>query len=282
MKKIFIILLVIIVPAVAGIFGMKFDFGTTIALQQLPTYLIINKFGENPDIDKTSGPEDIWEAGSNYIYDPTNTAPIVSLISISNGDTEPITVEGLSSNGTLTVQTITLTGTNRVALTTPLWRVFRMYNVGTNDLAGTVYCYVGTNGGTPATTNTRATIDDGNNQTLMALYTVPAGYVGLLYYYKLGMSRSLTSGNAQIVPQIREYGSVFRVNGRNDLSFTGSSDSVTELPFPIVVAGMSDIKFSVESVSANNTGVGCRFAVALIPESEYSDNYLSSINQPGY
>jgi len=125
----------------------------------VPGHSVVDKFGENPDIDTGSTPEDIWEAGGEYNYDANGTAPIVSLISDNAGDTQDISVQGLDINGNETSQTITLTGTTRVALTTPLWRVYRMQNVGSTNLAGTCYCYVGT-GGVPALANIRAIIDD--------------------------------------------------------------------------------------------------------------------------
>ncbi len=150
------------------------------SMGQVTGFSVVDKFGENPDVDPGT-PEDVWEGGGLYNYDPEGTAPIVSLIRDNSADTGfPIYVEGIDIEGNLAVQTITINGTNRVALEIPLYRCFRMINMGSSNLTGLVYCYVGT-GGVPALVDTRAIINDGNNQTLMALYTVPLGYVGFLY-----------------------------------------------------------------------------------------------------
>ena len=247
----------------------------------VPGHTNIDKFGENPDIDTGTVPEDIWELGGLYIYDADNTAPIVSLISDNAADTMDIEVQGLDINGNLTVQTLTLTGTTRVALTTPLWRVFRMTNIGTVDMTGTVYCYIGT-GGVPTAANTRAIIDNGNNQTLMAIYTIPNGHVGFLCRGELGMSRSASSGAAQAAYYSRRFGSVFTVKKRVDITNQGSSIYQDLRPFPDVIPGKTDIRLTVEDVSANNTGVFGTFDILLIDESEFPDSYLVSIGQPGF
>ena len=106
-------------------------------------YEYLDKFGENPDVG-TSAAEDIWEGGGEYTFDTFGTAPIVSIASDNAADTVDIEVQGLDINGDLVKQTVTLTGTTRVALTTALWRVFRMSNESSTDIVGTVFCYTGT------------------------------------------------------------------------------------------------------------------------------------------
>lgn len=244
-------------------------------------YSVIDKFGENPDVDTGTVPEDIWEGGGAYTYDADGTAPIVSLISDNAADTEPIRVQGLDINGDFVDQTVILTGTARVALTTALWRVFRMSNEGTSDLAGTVYCYVGT-GGVPIAADVRAIIDNGNNQTLMALYTIPNGKVGFLYRGEIGASRALTFGECQAAYYSRRFGKIFQIKKRVNISNSGSSVYQDERSFPDIVPGLTDIRLRVESVSANNTGVFGTFDLLLIEEEHFTDEYLAAIGQPGY
>lgn len=248
----------------------------------VPGHSVVDKFGENPNIGTATTPEDIWEGGGLYVYDATGTAPIISLISDNAADTGIlIEVQGLDINGNLTVQTLTLNGTTRVALTTPLWRVFRMSNVSDsgNDLTGTCYCYIGT-GGVPAATDVRAIIDDGNNQTLMALYTVPLGYVGYLYRGELGVSRSQTSGSAQGAYYSRRVGKVFRVKKRVDLMSTGSSIFQDKRSFPDIIPALTDIRLTIESVSANSTGVFGTFDILLIEDSLFPETFLTALGQP--
>jgi len=247
----------------------------------IPGHSVVDKFGENPDIDTGSTPEDIWEAGGTYNYDANGTAPIVSLISDNAGDTQNISVQGLDINGNVVVQEITLIGTTRVALTTPLWRVYRMSNVSSTNLAGTCYCYIGT-GGVPSLANIRAIIDDGNNQTLMALYTIPRGYVGYLYRGELGQSRAATSGAARLAYFSRRYGQAFTIKKRVDITNQGSSIYQDARSFPDVIPALTDVKLTVESVTANNTGVFGTFDVLLIDEALFPDSFLHAIGQPGY
>lgn len=258
-------------------------FELRVQLGLVPGHSVVDKFGENPDIDTGSVPEDIWEGGGLYTFDPVGTAPIVSLISDNAADTQDIIVQGLDIDGNLTIQTITLTGTTRVALDTPLWRVFRMQNAAArgNDLLGTVYCYVGT-GGVPAAADIRAIIDNGNNQTLMAIYTVPRGKVGFLYRGEIGGSRSQNAGAVQAAYYSGRNGEVFRIKKRVDTTNQGNSFYVDKRSFPDIIPSMTDVVLRVEDVSANNTGVFGTFDVLLIEEKMFPESYLKSIGQVGY
>ncbi|MCP4103875.1 MAG: hypothetical protein GY750_21020 [Lentisphaerae bacterium] len=251
-----------------------------LSMGQMADYSVVDKFGENPDVDTGSDPEDIWEAGGMYNYDADGTAPIVSLISDNSADTAfDVIVEGLDVDGNNVSQTITLNGTNRVALTTPLWRVFRMTNDNSTNLSGTVYCYIGT-GGVPAIGNTRAIINNGNNQTLMALYTIPKGKVGFLYRGELGVSRSQATGTARCAYYSRRYGKAFTIKKRVDLTNQGSSIYQDSRSFPDVIPALTDIKLTVEEVTANNTGIFGTFDIMLADENQLSEAFLNAIGQP--
>lgn len=256
--------------------GQRFEL--KVSQRLIPHHSIIDKFGENPEIDTGTFPEDIWEAGGLYNYDADGTAPIVSLVSDNIADTEPITITGLDIDGNEVEQTITLTGTTRVALTTPLWRVHIMENVGTTNLVGTVYCYVGT-GGVPLLANTRAIIDNGNNRTLMALYTIPKGKIGFLYRGELGASRSVTAGEARCAYFSRRFGSVFTIKKRVNLSNAGTSIYKDARSFPDIVPALTDIKLSIESVSANGMGVFGTFDILLIDQEIFADWLLAALGQ---
>lgn len=253
-------------------------FGLSVTMGMYPGYSVMNKFGENPVVTTTSDPEDLWEAGGLYTYDADDTAPIVSLISDDSGDSEPILVIGLDINGNEVEQTITLTGDTRVALTTPLWRGYRMINVGVADLAGTVYCYTGT-GGVPAAGAIRAIISNGNNQTLMALYTIPNKKVGFLFHEEVGISRGVTAGEARCVFRHRKFEGVFQVRKRVNLSNAGSSIYQNNQAFPDAHPGKMDLRVTVEEVSAT-VGVFAAFDILLVDQELFPDWYLTDIGQP--
>jgi hypothetical protein len=165
-----------------------------VAMGLIPGMSTIDKFGANFNITTASGPEDVWEGGGIYPF--STSADIISLSSSDASDTHVVRVQGLDENGDEVIQDITLTGQTRVPLTTPLFRVYRMENMGNADFTGTVYCYSGTenSSGVPSGASvTKAIIDNGNNQTLMAIYTIPLGKVGFLYRGEMGIDENLLS-----------------------------------------------------------------------------------------
>ena len=261
-------------------------FEMSVSLGGYPAMSVVDKFGENPQIDTGTTPEDIWEGGGLYNYDADGTAPIERVVSNNAADTGNLNVQGLDIDGNMVSQTVTLNGTTPVLLPTPLWRCFRMINVGTADLVGTVYAYIGTTAPTavpPATADsqTRAIINNGNNQTLMSLYTIPAGKVGFLYRGELGMSRAQTTGAVQLSYYSRRYGGVFTVKKRVDVTNQGSSIFQDIRSFPDTIPALTDIRLTVEDVSSNGAGVFGTFDILLVDQDEFPTDYLQNIGQPG-
>jgi len=254
-------------------------FNLCVGQGEIPGYWYIDKFGENPSIDTGDPPVDIWEVGGLYNYDAINTAPIVSLISTSSSDTEDIEVTGLDIDGNAVTQVLTLTGDTRVALTTPLWRVYRLENIGSVDLVGTIHCYIGT-GGAPTDANTRARISIGGNQTLMALSTVPLGKVGFLLKGELGISRPQTAGEARCAYYSRRVGKVFKIKKRINVTNQGSSLYQDERSIPDVIPALTDIKLTVEFVSANSMGAWGAYIMYIVDEDKLAPEFLAMIGQP--
>jgi len=250
---------------------------------KIPNHYTIDKYGENPEIDTGSTPEDIWEYGGEYTYDSYGTAPIVSLVSDNALDTQIISVEGLDIIGDFVSQDITLTGNIRKALDTPLWRVFRMGNEADdgNDINGVVYCYTGV-GNVPLSTEIRAIIDNGNNQTLMALYTLRRGRVGFLYRGEIGASRGVAAAECRAAYYSRRLEKVFKVKKRVNVSNSGSSIYQDKRSFPDIIPALTDIKLRIEMVSSNDLGTFGTFDIMEVDESEFSTEYLQAIGQPGH
>lgn len=260
------------------------DWSLQVNQGEIDGYSVVDKFGFNPSIETATDPEDVWEGGGVYTYDADNTAPIVSIASNNGADTQDIEITGLDINGVEVKQTITLTGTTRVALTTALWRVYRMENESATSLTGTVFCYTGT-GTVPSVGDpeVRAIIDDGNNQTQMALYTIPIGCVGFLYYGELAMEQSSTgfSSNeyANCAYKSRRYGKVFKIKKTIPLNSSGTTIFQDARRFPDVIPALTDIKLSVNEVSAT-MGVSGSFDILLVEDSKLSSAFLTSIGQP--
>jgi hypothetical protein len=229
-------------------------------------------------------PEDIWENGGTYIYDANATAPIVSLVSDNGADTQDIVIVGLDITGEEVTQAITLTGTTRAPLTTPLWRVYRMTNDSGVSVVGMLYCYIGV-GNVPGATDIRAVLDNGHNQTLMALYTIPKGKVGFLYRGELGMQ--FTSGGvpshefAHCHYESRRFEKVFTVKKSITLLANGNSIYQDSRSFPDVIPSLTDIKLRCIEVSTD-MGMFGTFDILLVDETLFPDSFLQAIGQPGY
>lgn len=147
-------------------------------------YTIYNKFGGNPSV--TSATEEVvWDGGGTSYPWPT-TATITHVSTTADDATmrgETIEVQGLDAGWNLVVQTVVLDGTDtttQVALFTPLLRVFRA-RVLANVVAAQAINVESSGGGT-----VYATIQAGNNQTQMALFTIPANMVGYMTQYYAG------------------------------------------------------------------------------------------------
>ena len=227
-------------------------------------YSFVEKFGENPDIDTGTIPQDVWGHGGLYTY--STTADIDKCSSSNAGDTQEITLTGQTLDNTEITQTITLNGQNKVDIPTDLFRLYRMWNSDSTDIAGTVYCYVdgAITGGVPNTdSDVRAVIVNGDNQTEMAIYTIPKGKEG--YFYGGYVSSSRVGNNSAVFTwRMRFPDGVFRVQSR--IAVIGGGNSSWNYKYPIPVGAIpagTDIKLSVEDVDANNTGASGGFTILL-------------------
>ena len=135
-------------------------------------YSSVNKFGHNDNVAAGST-EDIWDGGGTYVFPATalmtklsQTADQVALRGAN------IEVQGLDANWVLVTQTKALDASNTetpVTLTTPLIRAFRMRVLANVVITSSVRLH------NDAESVDYAIMQTGNNQTLMAIYTVPNG-----------------------------------------------------------------------------------------------------------
>ena len=262
-------------------------FGLAVSMGLVPSHSTISKFGENPEIDSGGAAEDVWEFGGSYIYDADGTAPIQYVSTGSTSDTgQSIQVQGLDINGNFVKQTVITTGQTNVVLDTPLWRVFRISNESsdTDPLIGILYVHIDAapTVGVPTVANTRATVSPGKEQTQMCLYTIPKGKVAFLNELRIGLSRSTTAGTADCSIYQRKYGKLLQNKGRINISNSGNSIFEKVYNVPSKIASLTDIKVTVESVSANDTGVFATFDILLVDEGMFPASYLASLGQPGY
>ena len=151
-----------------------------ISTGRIPGKASVNKFGANTNIADGVA-EIVWSPSGVYTF--STTADITHAVSSSASDTGDVEVQGLDTNWNLVTQTVTLNGTTGVALTTALLRVFRLKYQDAVTNVGVLQVGVGAVTSAFTAGNLRAQIDIGTGQTLMAIYTVPAGKTAYFQKY---------------------------------------------------------------------------------------------------
>jgi hypothetical protein len=237
---------------------------------QRKTGKFIRKFGTHDDIDSGTGiNEAVWsyaDVAGDYVF-PSDAGEVMYISSSSTLDTMPITVQGLDADFKEKQQTVTLQGQTRITLDGTWSRINRVFNDDTNDIAGNVYVY--TNGantdGEPDTPSTvKAIIENGHNQTLQAIYTVPINNLFHLSAYHLSCDAKApnTTANLTLKLCVRRKGSVFRT--QEIIALSNSCPSVIKLDMPLPIEGGSDVLFQVISATNNNMHVHCVFEGMLL------------------
>ena len=214
---------------------------------------IVHKFGANFDIDQITTPETVWSAGGLYPWSSLATAQTIYCISTSASDTAVLTIEGLDANYNEQIETVTLTGTTAVATSNTFIRVFRMtYEDGAN--VGTITARVTSGTGTVV-----AQIDIGYAQTLMSVYTVPAGHTG----YMVTTDCTIDSRkDCQILMYHRLFGKPFRIAHVAEATGHYRYDFYA----PLRVPEKTDIDIRIDNVSGNDSRVTANFDLVLIKD----------------
>jgi len=232
----------------------------------------IHKFGEASNIDTADGFADIWDGSANILtgkiaqYTFSTTDDIGTISSSDATDTQDIEIQGLDINYNLVLQTVTLTGQTDVLLNTNLIRVFRMKNIGSVNMIGELYLRTNgsaqTNGVPDATTSVRAIINDGNNQTLMAIYTIPAGKTGYMRDWFSSLSKDKVT-SCVIHLDARPFGQVFQLKHTSAISSTGTSYIQHRYNEPEIFTEKTDIIMHANTTT-NDSGVSGGFDIVLI------------------
>lgn len=212
---------------------------------------IVHKFGANFDIDQGTDHESVWTGGGVYPWASLATAQIIYCLSTSASDTAVLTIEGLDANYHEQTETVTLTGASAVTTSNTFIRVFRMtYEDGAN--VGTITARTVSASGTVV-----AQIDVGYAQTLMAVYTVPAGHTG----YLVALDSTIDSNkNAQLLMYHRLFGKPFRIAHVAETSGHYRYD----FHAPLRVPEKTDIDIRIDNVSGNDARVTANFDIVLI------------------
>ncbi len=232
--------------------GTSEPFELQVARGQIPGHKTIFKFGYNSDVGNTK--ETIWEQGGLYAYPASAT--VMTISSSSTDDTSAgtgartVEIFGLDGGYNEINEIVSLNGQTPVNTIKSYFRINRaiVRSAGSGRAnAGTIYAGTGTvTSGVPA--NIYLTINgDGDNQTLMALWTVPAGYTAFLTKMSLSTGTSTNTKailNASLVA--RPYGEVFQIKERFTLTDGAHEQFYT---FPLVFTEKTDLEMRAYSSS---------------------------------
>tara|TARA_R110001599_G_scaffold5573_2_gene27943 strand:+ start:687 stop:1418 length:732 start_codon:yes stop_codon:yes gene_type:complete len=213
----------------------------------------IHKFGANFDVDTNSDPESVWTYGGLYPWDSLVSPQIIYLKSSNSGDTSTVRVQGLDENWNEVSEIISITGVTVVSTTTTFRRVFRMvYDTGASNV-GAITAHV-TNGTGVVVAHIPATY----GQTLMAIYTIPAGFTG----YMLNLDATLNKGeDGNLNLYRREFGTSFNIAHMAEIY---QNTYRYDFSVPLVFTEKSDIDFRLAEVETSNTRVTSNFDMILI------------------
>lgn len=233
----------------------------------------INKFGHNESIDTGTTPEDVWSHGGKYTFTADGGAPYF-ISSSSAADTHDISLRCLTedASGDWNQEDIivTLQGQTKVPITFPSGddpvRFYRGFNANSTDLVGNIHIYEDdtlTDGVPDTQTKVRGAIIAGDNQTEMAIYTIPSGYVGYFHQGYVSLSSTIRAATMEFTYSVRPHGGVFRVQGRTSLDSTGSGSWQYVYSVPQPAPAKTDIIITVVSVTASSMGATAGFDIEL-------------------
>lgn len=102
----------------------------------------------------------------------------------------------------------------------------------------------------------------GNNQTLMAVYTIPAGVTGYMRDYYLSIAKK-TASSSEARLMARPFGQVFQVKHRISVHSTGTSAYAHTFTEPEVFAEKTDI-FIEADTDAVAVAISAGFDIVLV------------------
>jgi hypothetical protein len=199
--------------------GTTEPFELQVARGQIGWHYPLFKFGNNAVVGDSL--ETIWSEGGLYSY--LTAATVLKVSSSSTNDTSAgtgartVTLFGLDANYAEISETVTLNGQTAVNTTNTYIRINRMVvntagSGGQN--AGVIYAGDGTvTSGVPA--EKYATIAAGDNQSLMALWTVPADHTAYLLQKDITAATAQNNKYATIHLVARPFGEVFQTKDKH-------------------------------------------------------------------
>jgi len=228
--------------------GKNENFYLQLARGHIANHYPVHKFGAVPAM-ATNTLGTIWDINNTvYPWASWDTAGIITLTRASTSDANKvITVQGLDTNYNFAEEDITLTATSGNAGSVSWRRVNRMFIK--TDIAGNIGDITAVKDGVNV-----ARITATFSQTLMAVYTIPAGKTGFLLQ---GTMSAQDGKDASGLMMVRYFGTnVFRIGHAFEVS--SASNYNYTFAVPIAIPEKSDIDIQARSRDRNG-----RYAAAF-------------------
>lgn len=250
-------------------FGTSEPFNFQVARSQISYHETIFKFGFNSDIDDAL--ETVWAQGGLYSY--LSSASTLYISSSSTDDdvagtgARTATVSGLDANYDEVSVTVDLDGQNGVQLgDASNWIRVNRITVNTAGTGGqnAGVLYVGTEAsptlGVP--TNKYATVAIGDNQTLMALWTVPRNYEAYLLQTDVTVATTQNNKYCTCTVLARPHGEVFQVK---DKFVKAESSHHQEYSIPLKFDEKTDIEIrAIGDSSGANIAISAALDIVYV------------------
>lgn len=204
----------------------------------------INKFGFNSSIG-SGGWETIYDGSNKYTY--LTVAGVAAIASSNSADSgETVEVQGLDQNYNLVIEDVLVGASSQATFI----RVFRMiFKDGAS--ATNVGVITATIGGA-----VKASILAGAGQTLMALYTIPAGKTGYLLKVHFNVTKNT---DVEFRLLVKPFGGAFNVKGQ-----FGTFGVPIEYNYPVPLRFLEKTDIELEALSGNTCGAGGLFDLILV------------------
>jgi len=241
------------------------DWRVHLARGKLRNAIHIHKFAGNT-APANGVEETVWDGSSLYPWATTWDLGAANVyLKSDDADDAGITlfIEGLDVDFNVQSETVTLDATDptitAVASQNTYIRLFRMYNTSSQQEVGDVSAHYGSAVGIKV-----AQINAGEGQTLMGVYTVPAGYLGLVMHYEFA-----GSANSPIKSRLlmREPNGVFRTMHKG-ATYGGQYEYIFGIPVTLAEKTDVDLRVTAGTGAAVITGT---FNLVLVKENEFPE-----------
>jgi len=210
-----------------------------------------HKIGEVPAMSQNNSGT-VWDVNdTDYPWSSFDTAGTLTVDRASASDADKnVIIEGLDADFNPITETVTLTNATGNATTASFKRVFEISMNGTSTNVGNVTIKKGA--------TTVGLILAGVGQSIMSVYTIPAGFTG---YLTQGVMTVQEGADATGKFYVRQFGDRFRIG--HCFEVTGGGEYLYQFTAPFRAPEKTDIDVRAE-VRSNNARVTTAYDIILI------------------